>query len=234
VNNVQQLSLPSTVPAGIEVWLLELNLRAPISNSDFLLLSKIERAHALHFYTLADQVRSVATRATLRKILAKKLAVPPEQLHFATNHFGKPYLHNNTDIEFNVSHAGRFALIATSINGQVGVDIEDCNRQLDVGALTEYVFTSLERQSKLMTKEEFIERWVAKESVLKALGVGISEYLQAISVLPLGSKNYRVVSNHLDLSDVRVWLINVPDCYVAALAVKNHQDAQDSCGIEEK
>lgn len=234
MNNVQQLSLPNTVPAGIEVWLLELNLRAPISNSDFLLLNKSERAYAMRFHTLADQVRSTATRAALRRILAEKVAVLPNQLHFATNHHGKPYLHGGAGIEFNVSHAGQFALIAISTNGQVGVDIEDCNRRVDISVLTEYVFTVLERQSELMTNEDFIKRWVVKESVLKALGVGISEYLHAISILPLGGKSYMVQSDHLDWSDTKVWLIDAPDCYAAALAVKNHKNTQDSREIWEK
>ena len=112
MNNVQQLSLPKTVPAGVEVWLLRLNLQAPMSSADFLLLSESERACALRFHTHADQVRSIATRAALRRILATKVAVPPHALHFVNNHYGKPYLHGDTGIDFNVSHAGQFALIA--------------------------------------------------------------------------------------------------------------------------
>lgn len=220
MNNIQRLSVPEAVPADIEVWLLKLNLQAPISNSDFLLLNEFERGRALRFHTHADQVRSTATRAALRRLLAAKAAVPANELRFAMNQYGKPYLYGNTGIDFNVSHAGQYALIAISTTGQVGIDIEDCNRQLDISILTEYVFTTLERQSELVTTEDFIKRWVAKESVLKAVGVGISEHLQTVSILPNNNKSYRIESDCLEWLKIKVWLIEVPDCYAAALAIK--------------
>ncbi len=221
MNNVQRLSLPKTVPAGVEVWLLKLNLQASISSADFLLLSESERACALRFHTHADQVRSTATRAALRRILATKVALSPHELHFVANQYGKPYLHGAAGIDFNVSHAGQFALIAISTHGQVGVDIEDCNRQLDVSALADYVFTALERQSELVTTEDFIKRWVAKESALKAVGVGISEHLQTVSVLPGKHGSYRIICDYPNWPGLKVWPIEAPDCYVAALALRS-------------
>lgn len=220
MDNVQRLSLPKTVPDGVEVWLLRLNLQAPISSADFLLLNESERARALRFHTHADQVRSTATRAALRRILATKIAVSPHELHFMENQYGKPHLHGATGIDFNVSHAGQFALIAISTHGQVGIDIEDCNRQLDVSALTDYVFTALERQSELVTTVDFIKRWVAKESVLKAVGVGISEHLQTVSVLPAKHGGYRIICDYPKWPGLKVWPIEAPDCYAAALALR--------------
>ena len=219
MNDVQRLSLPETVPPGIEVWLLKLNLQAPISNSDFLLLNEYERAHALRFHTHADQVRSTATRAALRRLLVTKVAMPPSKLNFLTNNFGKPYLQGAADINFNVSHAGELAVIAISTNGQIGVDIEDCDRQLDVRALSEYVFTHIERRCAIETTEDFIKHWVAKEAVLKAMGVGISEHLQFVSVLPDNNEGYRVICDYPKWEGIKVWSIKVPNRYAAALAV---------------
>ncbi len=219
MSDVQRLSLPEFVPDGIEVWLLKLNLQAPISNSDFLLLNEFERAHALSFHTHADQIRSVATRAALRRLLETKVAMPPSKLNFLTNKFGKPYLQGATDIDFNVSHAGEHALIAISTNGQIGVDIEDCDRQLDVRVLSDYVFTHIERQYAIETPEDFIKRWVAKEAMLKAVGAGISEHLQVVSILPNDNEGYRVTSDYPEWAGIKVWSIKVPERYVAALAV---------------
>lgn len=219
MNDAQRLSLPEGVPPGIEIWLLKLNLQAPISNSDFLLLNKYERANALRFHTHADQVRSTATRAALRRLLVTKVAMPSCKLNFLTNNFGKPYLKGASDIDFNVSHAGEYALIAISTKGKIGVDIEDCDRQLDVRALSEYVFTRIERQCAIETTEDFIKRWVAKEAVLKAVGVGISEHLQVVSVLPDNKEGYQVTCDYLEWEGIKVWSIKVPDRYAAALAV---------------
>ncbi len=219
MNNVQRLSLPKAVPTGTEVWLLKLNLQAPLSSSDFLLLSEFERARALRFHTHADQVRSTATRAALRRLLVAKVAGLPSQLKFVMNNYGKPYLQGVTGIDFNVSHAGEFALIAISTNGQIGVDIENCDRQLDVRALTEYVFTCSERQDELATAKDFFKRWVVKEAVLKAIGVGISEHLQAVSVFADDNESYRVTCDHPEWSGIKAWSIEVPDHYAAALAI---------------
>ncbi|MCE7914049.1 MAG: hypothetical protein DYH15_05040 [Nitrosomonas sp. PRO4] len=222
MNNIQQLILPKTIPAGIEAWLVKLDLQLPIEKADFLILSESERVRAMSFETHADQVRSVATRAAVRKLIANKVAVPPNELKFATNQYGKPFLQGSANIDFNVAHTGHYALIAISTIGQVGVDIENCSRQLDARALTEYVFTDVERQLGSLSTENFFKHWVAKESVLKAVGIGISEHLQTISILPAASNemDYRIESDCHEWRDIKVWLIEVPDLYAAAVAVK--------------
>lgn len=222
---IRRLPLPETVPSSIEVWQLKLNLRMPISDLDISLLSEEERRRALRFRRHDDQVRSVATRAALRRMLASRVGLPPDELRFAVNCHGKPCLQDDTGIEFNVSHAGGFALIAFSTGGQVGVDIEYRDRRIDADSLGPYVFSALERRSGLKTTDDFIERWVAKESVLKALGLGISEHLQAISVLPADAGNYRIAHDHPEWAGIRVWTLEAPDCYAAALAEKSHAPA---------
>ncbi len=222
MNNIQQLTLPTTIPSGVEAWLLKLDLQLPMSNSDFLLLSEVERVRAMSLQTHADQVRSVATRAALRRLIATKVETSANELRFITNQYGKPYLQGNLSLDFNVSHAGEYALIAISTTGQVGVDIENYERQMDVSALAEYVFTHIERQSASLSNGDFIKHWVAKESALKAIGIGISEHLQTISLLPSnGNVDYRIESDSLEWSEIKVWSIEVPNYYAAALAVKS-------------
>lgn len=218
---MQLLPLPEAVPSGIEVWLLELNLRMPVSDSDISLLCEGELTHALRFHRHEDQVRSIATRAALRRMLASRVKQPADMLRFVTNCHGKPRLQHEICIDFNVSHAGCFSLIALSTNGQVGVDIEYRDRGIDAKSLRAYVFSPLEQGIGLKTDKDFIERWVAKESVLKALGLGISEHLQAISILPVDGETFRVEHDHPEWSGIRVWSIEAPDCYAAALAVKS-------------
>jgi 4'-phosphopantetheinyl transferase len=221
---VQRLALPEAIPSGVEVWILKLNLEMPLSGLDLALLSEDERIRALRFRRHEDQVRSVATRATLRRMLALRVMRRPEKLDFIVNQHGKPRLSEDLGIEFNVSHAGRFALIALSAGGQIGVDIEWRDRQIDTESLGAYVFTPLERRSALRMDrkaEDFIERWVAKESVLKALGLGISEHLQAVSILAGAGEGYEITHDHPEWADIKAWPIGAPDGYAAALAVKS-------------
>jgi 4'-phosphopantetheinyl transferase len=147
VSTIQRLSLSTDVPTNIEVWQLTLNLQMPVSHLDFSLLNESERNRALRFRAHEDQVRSIVTRAALRRLLAQKIMRQPEKLNFVTNEYGKPSLQSDTDIQFNVSHAGCFALLAFSTGGSIGVDIESCNRQIDINGLGKYVFTALERTS---------------------------------------------------------------------------------------
>jgi 4'-phosphopantetheinyl transferase len=219
-----RLALPETIPSGVEVWILKLNLEMPLSNLDLALLSEDERERALRFRRHEDRVRSVATRAALRRTLAPCVMRRPEKLDFMVNRHGKPRLSDDLGIEFNVSHAGCFALIALSTGGQIGVDIEWRDRQIDAESLGPYVFTPLERQSALRIGrkgEDFIERWVAKESILKALGVGISEHLQTVSVLAGAGEGYKITHDHPEWADIKAWPIGVPDGYMAALAMKS-------------
>lgn len=219
MHTLEHLPLPKDIPAQIEVWQLKLDLQRPIRNSDLVLLSEPERAGALRFYAHADQVRSIATRTMLRKLLAEKIMVRPETLHFVINEYGKPGLQNECGIEFNVSHSGNFALIALSTVGAIGVDIECYDRRIDVKSLSESVFTLTERKNHLETIEEFIQQWVAKESSLKALGVGITCHLQSISILLDANRRYRIIHDNPEWDSLKVWSIPAPEGYASALAV---------------
>ncbi len=218
---MQLLTLPQTVPADVEVWLLTLNLRAPLHDCDLSILDDNERKHAASLHFHEDRVRSVVTRAALRKLLAARVMMAPEALLFTVNDHGKPGLQGSTPIEFNVSHAGCFALIALSSRRRVGVDIEYIDRPIDIHSLSRYVFSPLEHQSVQMTPQAFMFRWVAKESALKTLGFGISEHLQAISIVSNESTDYQIVCDYPAWPKLKGWLIKVPaDDYLAALTVE--------------
>lgn len=221
---MQLLALPETVPAGIEVWLLTLNLQAPLHNADLSILDDSERNHAASLHFHEDRVRSVTARAALRRLLAARLMTAPEALLLTTNKYGKPCLKDlkeHVNIEFNVSHAGSFALIALSGHQRVGVDIEYVDRSIDIHSLARYVLSPLEYQSVRITQQTFMHGWVAKESALKALGCGITEHLQAISILSGDSTDYRIVCDYPSWPRLKGWRLELPaDDYLAALTVE--------------
>lgn len=219
---MQRLRLPDSTPSGIEVWRLELHFGVSAGQADWSLLSEEERARALRYRHSEDRVRSIATRAALRRLLAARLGQMPGSLRFLANGYGKPYLQAGAGIEFNVSHAGRFALIALSRNGSVGVDIECCEPRLDVDNVIGYVFSPLERRQCTKSSDQFFRHWVAKEAVLKALGLGIGEHLQAISVLPGEGERYDVRHDHAAWPSLHAWSLDAPVGYAAALAWVDH------------
>ena len=87
---------------------------------------------------------------------------------------GKPYLADNEDIFFNVSHSGTFSVCAVSCQ-PTGTDVEVI-RKFDE-RLKSYVFNHPPQ-----TDADCTRLWTIKESVMKYLGTGVS----------LGAKNIHV------------------------------------------
>ncbi|MFG6175954.1 4'-phosphopantetheinyl transferase family protein [Halomonas sp. THAF12] len=217
--------LPGSVPAQVEVWRLALDPTAPLAAADWALLSDGERARVGRLRRHEDRLRAVATRAALRRRLAVRLDAEPRGLRLVINRHGKPRLPDPAGLAFNVSHAGDFALIALSTQGEVGIDIERRLASTDEQALAALVLSPRERRPDMTARLGFHERWVAKEAVLKALGLGIGDHLQALSVLPgggVGEARYRLQHARADWPRLEAWALAAPAGYAAALALSHH------------
>lgn len=131
---------------------------------------------------------SLATRAVLCSVLAKLTGRRPEALQLETNSAGKPYLTGKDPIAFSLSHSKAHSLIALSLGGEIGCDIEDRFRDDDdVDELGAVVLHPMERQemSRLAAMDRqsaFRRYWVRKEAVLKAAGSGFLKDPRAVIV----------------------------------------------------
>ncbi|WOJ88808.1 4'-phosphopantetheinyl transferase superfamily protein [Methylocapsa polymorpha] len=149
-------------------------------------LSAEERSRADRFFRAEDRTRFVLTRAALRSLLGEATGCPPKDIAFETGAYGKPHLAHGRGPHFNVSHSGSFALIGIS-DRPIGVDIELMRDTFDELALARAFFcedehhflAGLERPAQL---QSFYKIWTCKEAVLKAFGVGISNYLMDFSI----------------------------------------------------
>ncbi|GAB3386918.1 4'-phosphopantetheinyl transferase family protein [Azotobacter armeniacus] len=222
---MQPLQLPESLAPDVDVWRLDLELAAPVADADWIVLDQEEGVRALRFHRHEDRVRFVATRAALRRLLAARLQCTPQALHFGANPHGKPRLvgepGGEVAMDFNVSHAGGFALIALSRRGAVGVDIERCNPDFDTVSLEPQVLSPLEHQMGANRRPGFFERWVVKEAVLKALGLGVAEHLKQLTVLKPEQDDGRSYGLHHACSEwpsVGAWRLEAPPGYAAALA----------------
>lgn len=185
---MQAQPLPETVPAGLEVWMLSVDLAAPLAADDLALLSEEEQARASRYRRHADRQRAVSGRAALRRLLGARLRREPSTLRFTASRYGKPALQEG-GAAFNLAHSGDCVLIALADGDTleaVGVDVERHDDSLDFTALAAYAFTAEERAALAETQHAptaaFFANWAAKEAVLKAVGVGIAEHLQALSI----------------------------------------------------
>ncbi|MBB3257763.1 4'-phosphopantetheinyl transferase [Paraburkholderia bannensis] len=175
-------------PDDIDVWHLHFDFdNASPDSMPF--LDATERAKAARYVRLADQVRFAATRSALRALLGEALKMDPRDVPLVVSERGKPMLADTSGgaISFNVSHSGDHALIVLSQRRGVGVDIERIDEAIDWRGLARLVCTPEERQAiegapHALQPAHFFRCWTAKEALLKTLGLGITEGLQALRV----------------------------------------------------
>jgi 4'-phosphopantetheinyl transferase len=204
------LELPDSVPKGVQVYLLDFATALP--EQDRLILSQQELEKAQRFHRGDDRLRAICTRASLRRVLAAYLDLSAKELAFVQGPYGKPSLGMASGLEFNVSHSSGYGLIALSMAGPVGIDIEVVQSDQALAELAPLLLGPAE------TAESLIERWVVKEAALKALGLGITEHLHALAVGPRQEAEY-ALDDPLG-SALRAWALPVPQGYCAALALQ--------------
>jgi 4'-phosphopantetheinyl transferase len=211
------------LPASIEIHRLDLNTSAPVLFHD---LSADERTRALRFARRADQARFTQTRTAVRRLLGGRLGCLPCEVPLSVDRFGKPFVDDKClrSVTFNVSHAGDHALIALACSRarlQLGVDIEWCDQDVDLEAMLVAGFTvaeGVEIRSEQDPRTSFCQKWVAKEAVLKAVGVGIAEHLHSVSIHRDESRRLRVACLIPEWRSVEVLEVQAPPGYAAAVA----------------
>ena len=162
-------------PGCLHLWLVALSTGPRGLSRLERLLSPEERLEARRFHRPADRLRSVAARATLRRILAAYLQERPQALRLATGASGKPYLDG---LQFNLSHAGDLALVAVSKEKRIGVDIERLRELPAMQVVLSYIFTVEERSfveshSGEHRTRAFFLIWNRREAAAKALGLDL-------------------------------------------------------------
>ena len=142
-------------------------------------LDEAERARAARFHFERDRHRFLASHTALRELLGRHLGLPPASLRFLQGRYDKPRLDLPAAPAFNMSHSGRWALIAIGGERPIGVDIEDPREMGDLMPLAERNFSAAEYQALAALPEAerhsaFLRCWTRKEACLKAVGSGLS------------------------------------------------------------
>jgi 4'-phosphopantetheinyl transferase len=168
-------------------------------------LSPDERERARRFHFDVHRRAFVAAHAATRAVLAGYANVPAASLAFTTGEFGKPALADVPDLQFNLSHSGDLALLAVSRRGEVGVDVEKWNAQIDHLNLAEHFFSEGEQAALrgLADASEqvvagFFAAWSRKEAYLKASGHVITRGLHHFNVSLVPGEPARLIGDELD------------------------------------
>ena len=123
-----------------------------------------------------DKLRCVTAAALLKTLLAAN----DDQI--GQNEFGKPYIKGRTDVHYNLSHSGRYVVLAWG-DTEVGVDVQRHDSDANTEAIGKRFFTFDELQYIQGDRKRFYEIWTKKESFLKYTGKGLRAGLGSFSVL---------------------------------------------------
>lgn len=188
------------------IEVISVNLNDALERSKFERLmsytSKEKRERIKRFQGYDDALRTLIGDVLIRYLICKKLEIENQKLLFGANEFGKPFLINDNNIQFNISHSGKWVVCSID-NLPVGIDIEQI-KSIDMG-IAERFFSKNEVKSlmsKCVAEREayFYDLWALKESYIKAVGKGLS--------IPLNSFTIRIVEDNITL-----YSTNEPDNY---------------------
>lgn len=113
----------------------------------------------------------------------KPFSLSERGMEYGENAHGKPFFINRSDIHFSLSHSGKYALCAVS-DTEVGADVQKYEDRARVFDIAKKYFTAAEYEYlKTRSEAEFFRLWTRKESLLKALGTGISGGLSQYEIL---------------------------------------------------
>lgn len=161
------------------------------ADADPALLDDGERSRAAAFVFARDRHRYIAGRCALRRMLGQRLSMEPGKIALQVAAYGKPLLAGSASapavLHFNVSHSHDICYLVVSENHAVGIDVELDRAIDDPLALGRSVFSLSEMQQLLDTPPAartaaFLRGWTRKESLVKAIGVGVGINLQGITV----------------------------------------------------
>lgn len=119
----------------------------------------------------------------VRHQICKELNISNQDIVFSKNEFGKPYLIDYPEFQFNIAHTHNAIVIAFS-KQEIGIDIEKI--KVPEFKIAKRFFTSSENNyifSQKNPEYAFYEIWTKKEAYIKYLGTGLSTPLKSFDVL---------------------------------------------------
>ena len=159
------------------------------------LVDPVVQQDVLRFKFEKDRHRKLASVLLLRLLVKKILGL--SEFTVSKNAYGKPFLKDYSDFHFNLSHSGDWVVGVVS-DRPVGIDIEQIRQMKNSMDVAKRFFSEKEYAFLVETEEKsrvdlFYDIWTKKESLIKAVGKGLSISLKTFTVPfkdTVGTVNY--------------------------------------------
>lgn len=203
-------------------------------------LSEKEMARSLSYLLASDRCRSIVSRAALKQVLAGFLKTAAAGIEFCYSKHGKPFLQDDPELKFSIAHSGDAFVIGVSRGDDIGIDVEQLDREADLSKLQTYLFTTAELIhfkgiDPHLRKNVFINSWTKKEAVLKATGEGLTRAMNTLELAFSENKIYRTGKRTNAAQPGSAWFLehfSPMDAYTAAVAVKGKHKTVEYISIK--
>ena len=119
------------------------------------------------------------------QLLSQHMQREIQNADLSKTEYGKPYLTEFPQVAFNHSHSHKhYALALSHTVRQLGIDVEDLDRQVRFETLAQHAFHPEELHGwaeSEYSSEYWFKVWTTKEAVLKASGLGIRLSLKELN-----------------------------------------------------
>lgn len=215
----------------VHVWRVSLDQPLPVVKRLEEWLSEDEQRRAIRYHFPEHRDRFVVCHAALRAIISRYLNRPSREIEFGYGAQGKPYLNHpqeNIPLHFNLSHSHNLALIAVTLQREIGVDLEYIRPDFIPGEIAERFFSPAENE-KLRTlpaseqRLAFFHCYTRKEAFIKARGDGLTCPLDQFDVEVMPGRAAALLRTCWDPQEASRWsMANLAPGpgYVGALVVE--------------
>ena len=216
------------VPHQVHLWFVDKKNHKDRLTSYWSILNELEKEKATKYRFEKDRDCSIIARGVIRMLLGNYLKIHPKDVKLKLGEFGKPFLNELSDIQFNVSHSANAIVLTFVKKDKIGVDIEHTKRNIEVNTIAKQFFskeeiTALFSLDEKYQKQAFFNCWTRKEAFIKALGSGLSFPLDQFVVSLDTIKNAQLLATKWDDKEKEKWFLKsfeaVKD-YIGALSVK--------------
>lgn len=180
------------------------------------------------FVNKEDKIRALISDMLIKILISNNLKLKIKDIVVSKNKFGKPYLKNYKNFNFNISHSGEFVVCCIDAK-PVGIDIEEI-KQIEYKDIAEKFFVNREYKiiracNKNQQLAKFYEFWTLKESYVKYCGEGLSIPLNSFLIDIRAADNIELVNNR-ERNICVLDLINIDRDYKLAICSKNKIDSK--------
>jgi 4'-phosphopantetheinyl transferase len=130
-------------------------------------------------------------------------------------------------LRFSLSHTHGLALVAVTLSCDIGADVENHTRALELEPIAKRFFSPRESSDVLACRESertrrFYSYWTLKESYLKAQGLGLQRALDSFTFVPTAS-GFHLAREQSDCDDWQFALLDLTPEHLSAIAVRSRE-----------